>query len=96
MRLPIWPDTLTCGQPLVHRRPNTTGNGRSIRNTVPSPRLPPASVVPYSLVPLNTRHADASAPSVPLNCLSTVKPVPLVSSLNTVPESELPPAEVVP
>ena len=73
-------------------------------NTVPKPKLPPSSVVPYSVVPDKINPANGTVPSLlvklgpegAVKLCRFVKPVPLVLIANTAPLPELPPWFAVP
>ena len=66
-------------------------------NTVPWPKLPPRTVVPYSVLPNQIKPATGLAPSLmAVKVCRTAKPFPSVLTANAVPQLDIPPFCVVP
>src|SRR5579863_1292848 len=73
------------------------GVGSEMLNTVPYPKLPPSSAVPYRVLPEIIKPKVGLAPSLLVELLRavklyrSVKPVPSVLMAQTVPLAERPP-----
>src|ERR1022692_1922497 len=72
------------------------GGSEMVKSTPELNRLPPNHAVPYSVEPNKTSPARGAAPSVELNCLSVVKPLPSMFILKAMPAPDVPPPDVHP